>query len=56
MKRQLKAQLPLIEAKVLDFVVYVRLQRYPITNSQIKEYALRAAEISYETRFRASNG
>ena len=45
-KRPLKAQYPLIEAKVLDFVVYARSHRYPITSSQIKEYALRAAEIS----------
>ena len=55
-KRPLKAQYPLIEAKVLDFVVYARSQRYPVTSSQIKEYALRAAEQGNETRFRASNG
>ena len=56
LKRPLKAQYPLIEAKVLDFVVYARSQRYPITSSQIREYALRAAELSNETRFSASNG
>ena len=55
-KRPLKAQYLLIEAKVLDFVVYARSQRYAIASSHIKEYRLRAAEKSNKTRFRASNG
>ena len=55
-KETVKNQYPLIEAIVLDFVVYARSQRYPVASSQIKEYALRTAEQSNETRSRASNG
>ena len=54
-KRTSNAQYPLIEAKFLDFVMYARSQPYPITSSQLKEHALRAAEFNNETRFRTSN-
>ena len=55
-KRPIKAIYPLMEAEVLDFIKWVRSERFSVTNYHIKARALRAATRLKTFGFRASNG
>ena len=55
-KRSLKPAFPEIEAEVKRFIQYARLQRLPVTKSQIQAMALKAARDNGNAQFKASNG
>ena len=55
-KRQLYANYPEIDAKLIEFMQFARSQRLPVSRSILRERARMAAESSSITAFKASNG